>query len=294
MKYLGILVAFVALFLFATEEFAEAKRFGSAKSFGGSSIFSSTAPKAPITSGSSSAGFNQSATGAGASAGATTMAGRSGMGLMGGLLAGTFLGSMLMGGPLGGGLLDIILLGLLVYFGLRIFRSFTGQGQQNNGQRQQNAQQYRQNTSAQQSADMWSNLQSSPQANAQEARPQSHGIDTREFTEGAKSAFVRMQESWDARNLQDIALFTTQSVFNEIKKQAMEDPEPSKTEILSLAAQINKIEKDNKADRISVYFTALIREDQENAMPENVTELWHFLREDQNANWKIDGIQQVA
>ncbi len=297
MKYISIVFAFLAILLFSLNEVADAKRFGGGKSFGGKSIFSSPAPKAP----SGGSNFNKqtntfSQNNAAAGAGATT-AGRSGFGMggmLGGLLAGTFIGSMLSGTPgAGGGIMDILILGLLVYFGVRIFRSFTQRGN-SQANSQANSQNYRQEYSQNSQANAWDNLRSSNEDYYEDnMQPQVNGIDRAEFIEGAKSAYIRMQESWDKRDLDDIKLFTSPTVYSEIKAQAEENPEQSSTQILSLSADIHKVEKDGEADSVSVYFTAFMREEKEQAMAQNITELWHFYRENEQAHWKIDGIQQV-
>ncbi len=297
MKYISIVFAFLAILLFSLEEIAEAKRFGGGRSFGGKSTFSSPAPKAP----SGGSNFNKqtntfSQNNAAAGAGAATASRGFGMGgLFGGLLAGTFIGSMLSGTPgAGGGLMDILIIGLLVFIGVRLFRSFTQRGSS-----QENTQNYRQdysNTRQNSQGNAWDNLRSSNQEYYEdniEEEAQVNGIDRAEFVEGAKSAFIRMQESWDKRDLDDIKLFTSPTVYAEIKAQAEESPEQGTTQILSLSADIHKVEKENDADRVSVYFTAFMREEKEQAMAQNITELWHFYRENADAHWKIDGIQQI-
>ncbi len=295
MKHLSILLAFIAVLVFSMAELADAKRFGGSKSFGSKPSFSTSAPKAPSTGSTSS--VNQTnrnttnATGAGA---ATATAGRSGFGMMGGLfgglLAGTFLGSMLGGLPGGGGFLDIIIIGLLVYFGFRLFSSFSKK-KDNSTQQQAQTHNYSQQKSTLNNA--WNNLKSEPTESAQsqeQLTENSYGIDPAEFLEGAKATYVRMQESWDKRDIDDIKIFTSSAVYDVVKQDSLENPNPSSTVILNLSAQINAIEKDGEKDRISVYFTALLYEEGEQS---NITELWHFVRDNKFSMWKVDGIQQV-
>ncbi len=279
MKYIGIVFAFIAMVLFVLPEDADARRIGSARSFGGSSSFSTPAAKPPVTSGINNA--TGATAGAGAAA-AGTMTRNSGMGMMGGmfggLLAGSLIGSMLFGGAFaGGGLIDFLLIALLFYIGFRLFNSFRAKNNNTNS--------YQGRAQA--------NYAEHSQAPRQESPVQkANTIDNAEFIEGAKTAYNRLQASWSKRDLEDIKIFTTKAVYTEIEKHFEEDPEPCETEIISLSAQINNIEKDRDMDRISVYFTCLMREgDEENA--KTVTELWHFLREDVYSMWKVDGIQQV-
>ncbi len=319
MKYFSIFLAFLAICLFTMPDLADAKRFGGSRSFGSKPSFSTQAPKAPSTGATSGSTFNQrnttnnsnAATAGTAGAGAAT-ASRGGFGLMGGLLAGTLLGSMFFGTPFaGGGFMDIIIIGLLFYFGMRIMRSFTGNKRQQQPQRPQSQQHYQsQNNTSNNNAvgnSVWDNLKANNQDNQnnyadysaenQATNYEQNQANTlqenEEFLEGAKTLYVRMQDSWDKRDLADIQLFTTSAVYSEIKKQAIEDPNPSETLIISVNAQINTKETDGEMERISVYFNAMLREDKEQAMAENVTELWHFMRENKESNWKLDGIQQI-
>ncbi len=279
MKYIGIVFTFLAMFLFVMPEDAESARIGRGSSFGSKSTFSTPAAKPPVTSNIT----NNSIGGANAGAAAGTLNRGSGMGMMGGmfggLLAGSLIGSMLGGGAFaGGGLFDILLIGLFVYIAFRLFTNLRGQ---------------KQGQSAEYFNGRMDNYAEHSSAPSQEASVQNqHKIDTKEFIEGAKTAYNRLQSSWSKRDLNDIKIFTTKSVYAEIQKHFEEDPEPCITEVISLDAQINNIEKDNGKDRISVYFTCLIREG-EDANAQNVTELWHFVREDEVSMWLVDGIQQV-
>ncbi len=296
MKHLSILLAFIAVLIFSMAELADAKRLGGSKSFGSKPSFSTSAPKAPSSGSTSSVNqTNRNTTGAAGAGAATATAGRSGFGMMGGLfgglLAGTFLGSMLGGLPGGGGFLDIIIIGLLVYFGFRLFSSFSKKKDNNSQQQQAQTHNYSQQKSTLNNA--WSNLKSEPTESTQtqeQSNENSYGIDPAEFLEGAKATYVRMQESWDKRDIEDIKIFTSSAVYDVVKQDSLNDPNPSSTVILNLSAQINAIEKDGDKDRISVYFIALLNEDGEQS---NVTELWHFVRDNKFSMWKVDGIQQV-
>ena len=51
-------------------------------------------------------------------------------------------------------------------------------------------------------------------------------FDQEEFLRGAKMAYTRLQESWDRRDLDDIAQFATPAVVQELRAQRDEDPKP--------------------------------------------------------------------
>ena len=118
MKIKALVTAFIFLFTaiaLSIPDSADAARMGGGRSFGSRPSMSRPAQQPAQRS---------------ATAGQTQAPGRNGMmggmgGLFGGLLAGTLLGSMLSGSGLGGGgggFLDLILLGVLVFVGYKLFQ----------------------------------------------------------------------------------------------------------------------------------------------------------------------------
>ena len=228
-------------------------------------------------------------------------------GLFGGLLAGTLLGSLLGGGGAAGagggiGFIDIILFGLVIWLGLKFFRRM----------HQGNAPQAETRTPFQQpyadaGPNAYNDVQASPSAwdrlrNAAQdgssvggfGAPQvPAGFDTDEFLQGAKAAYVRMQSSWDQRDLNDIALFATPAVMDVLREQMREDPNPSSTELVSISAQLMGVANEGQLQRAQVYFDVLMREDPKQLRPEPAREIWHFVRTLPDGTWKLDGIQQA-
>lgn len=303
--FAGIFLLFTAISL-ALPDYAEAARMGGGRSFGSRPSMSRPAP-AP----------RQSTTQRQATTAPTQTPGRMGMmgGLFGGLLAGTLLGSLLgngMGG--GGGLLDIIILGLLFFVGYKLYKKFRSRTSQEtapagasryynaNSQNEPPLQVPLERTDG--GADAWSRLKAA--VTARDAGQTTNGFntgdsndtvpagfDTEEFLQGAKAVYNRLQSSWDKRDLSDISQFATAAVMANLQNQLEEDPEPSHTEIMLVNAQLLGVEKDGPGERAQVYFDVLMRESPTQKTPENVREIWHFLRMGQNGNWKLDGIQQV-
>lgn len=294
-----------AVLVIGMADFADAKRFGGGRSFGSrpsfSKSFSKPVPRTPL---------NQNR-----SAFTNTQQPRRGLfggrgGMFGGLLAGTLLGSLLFGGGFGGiGFFDIILLVLAFFFLRNMFRSRRMESQQSayqsGGHATYNQQQAYQppqddySTMQRQSQDAWANLRSTPAGGsyAQDVQPEVStptGFDTDEFLKGAKVVFNRLQQSWDSRDLDDIKQFTTQEVFESIKQQAKEDPVPSHTEILMSNARLLEVKEDTDGILATVYFDVLMRENQSAQHPEQVREVWHFLKANKNDSmWLLDGIQQL-
>ena len=221
-------------------------------------------------------------------------------GLLGGLLAGSLIGSLLFGGGFsGGGIMDILLLGILLFVGLKLFARArnkataapAGAGNAPMGGMEPPLQ--RNDTAA----SGWDTL--SGQNNAYNSQPEvvipmPADFDAEEFLRGAKMAYNRLQAAWDSRDLNDIAQFASPAVMDAVRQQLAEETEPSKTEILLVNAQLLSVVNEDKEQRAQVYFDVLMRERPDQPTPSNVREIWHFVRELDGGTWKLDGIQQVA
>ncbi len=294
---LTVLLFTGSLFIIAIQD-ADAARFGGRKSFGSKPSMqrSTTAPK-------QQQGVTQTPPGASAAQSVKKPGLLGGMGgMFGGLLAGTLLGSLLFGGDFdGGGIMDILLVALLLFLAFKLFARMRGgsKPQMAGGYAQQGAQapqeqggMHYQSAQQQSQGDLWSNLQQGSQP-ATPAGPQvPEGFDVEDFLSGAKMAFSRLQASWDKRDIEDIALFTSSSVLEEVKAQLAEDPNPSQTEILLTNAQLLSVKEENDEQLATVYFDVLMREAPTKDTAQ-VREVWHFVRPATGGNWKLDGIQQI-
>ena len=120
------------------------------------------------------------------------------------------------------------------------------------------------------------------------------GFDAPEFLKGAKVMYTRMQAAWDKRDLDDIRQFTSAEVFEEIRRQAQEDPTPGKTELLLITPRILDVRETDGQTIASVLYDVMMRENREE-MTKQVRELWHFSRDagKPTAFWVLEGIQQV-
>ena len=306
-KTLALCAACLATLSLAMPDYADAARLGRGRSFGSSTIMSrpATPPSGTLRSGTSTVNRQAPLNSSRADGGAATMA-RSNTGLLGGLfgglLAGTFLGSLL-GGPgmasgMIGGFMNILLLGLLVYFGVRLFRRFRG-GQSSSDNTVQNERPYEAPRQYSQGSS-WDNLRSEQNVQQAQTAEESSEVtlpadfDQDEFLRGAKMAYNRLQAAWDSRDLNDIAQFASPAVMDAVRQQLAEETEPSKTEILLVNAQLLSVVNEDKEQRAQVYFDVLMRERPDQPTPSNVREIWHFVRELDGGTWKLDGIQQVA
>ena len=263
---------------------AEAARFGGGKSFGGSPSMSksfSPPPQSPALTRQQTPGGAPGATGASPRFG--------GMGMLGGLLAGTLIGSLLFGGGFhGGGIMDILILGLILYLAFKLFARVRQTPAPADGPRLRE-----EDAPAQRSGMEWGQFRSGPSSDAafrQADLPAN--FDEEEFLRGAKMAYARLQTSWDKRDLDDIAQFTTPAVMKEIHAQAADDPNPSVTEVLLVNAQLLSVTKEEDIQNAAVYFDTLLREDPSVQSASQTREVWHFTRV-ADESWKLDGIRQA-
>lgn len=297
-KLIRMFAIILALSVFSTlsmPDDADARRFGSGRSIGRTTTVRPSAP-AGVTSSQQNFQQRQQSSAINNNAGAAAM-NRSGMfgGLFGGLLAGTLLGSLLGGGGAGsGGLLDLLLIGLVVYFGIKFFKNRRQINTNQNNTSQQNDyynQQPTQNFQAGNNS-AWDNLRSERSENT--APYTSTGtFNTEEFLEGAKKLYVRMQESWDMRDIKDIKQFTSPIMHKDIEEQFAEDPNPSKTEIILINPSVLEVKQEGDYEQVAVLFDVLLKE-AESPANEQVKEIWNFSRnKTQKGNWVLDGIQSV-
>jgi predicted lipid-binding transport protein (Tim44 family) len=120
-------------------------------------------------------------------------------------------------------------------------------------------------------------------------------FDQDDFMKGAKAVYTRLQSSWDKRDLEDIRQFTSKEVWQEISRQAQEDPQPGKTDILRVNARLLEVATSNRHTVASVLFDVMMRESKEDDMAKEVREIWHFSKDDNDPKsfWVLEGLQQV-
>jgi len=286
------LLAIVCLMVTGIYHDAEAKRFGGGSSFGKS--FSK--PHAPL---SSKQGFSKQN-----AAGAASSPARGGMmGMLGGLAMGGLLGALLFGGAFDGiNFMDILLLGGIAFAIFWFMRKKAGAaaprenyayaGQQPQGQANPNESMLKE--------DAFTSSQASPQATATE-RPD---VDESFFIPASKDIFLRMQASWDAKNMDDIRTFCTPEISSriELDMQALGDTH-TKTEIAMLNAEMLDAWVEADFEWVAVKFSALLKEETLAATGEvlesdsnNLDETWIFkhAQHSDDPTWYLSGIQQNA
>lgn len=297
-----LLVVLASLALIAQDAEA-ARRMGGGKSFGRQTMNrdQATQPaRTPAQDAAAKPGQQQPP--------ATAPAGNRWMGALGGLAAGLGIAALLshfgLGGAFASALGSMLMLALLIFGGLFLWRMIKRSGYPQSG-----TPPLRQAFEAPASGRMMgsgatTNAYGAPIPGARDAAQApvdsvdgTNGIpadfDVEGFLRIAKVNFNRLQAAWDARDLDDIRKFTTPEVFAEIKMQREEAGDRNdRTEVENLDAKLLGIETTPEEYVASVRFSGTIRESGD--IPEGFEEVWNLVKPvNGRAGWLLGGIQQV-
>lgn len=262
---------------------AEAKRMGGGGSFGKQSA--SPTRSAPM----------QNRAAAPSKAAPAAAAGSPWRGMLGGALLGLGLGALLshfgMGGALASMISTILMVGLLAFAALFLYRMLTRKA---GGQQPRPA--FAGIAEKSLKPEIGANLPASGGYTSRVANTES-GIpadfDTAGFLRHAKTNFLRMQAAWDKAEVQDIREFTTPEMFAELKMQLTErGASPNHTDVMILDAELLGIESNESEYLASVRFTGSIRES-EGAAAEPFNEIWNLTKPTTGGGWLLAGLQQA-
>ena len=120
------------------------------------------------------------------------------------------------------------------------------------------------------------------------------GFDAEGFLRAAKTNFVRLQVANDSGQLNEIREFTTDPLFEEVKKDIAERGFASQqTDIASLDAELLELVTEGGKHWASVRFSGLSRETPGTA-PTRFEEVWNLVKPaDGSSGWLLAGIQQM-
>lgn len=118
-------------------------------------------------------------------------------------------------------------------------------------------------------------------------------FDIEGFLRNAKVHFHRLQSAWDRKDLKDIQDFATPEVFAEIRMQLAEETGNNYTEVVTLNADLLAIEESGDDWLASVRYTGTMRETQ-GAPAAPFQEIWNLVkRKDGGNGWLLAGMQQI-
>jgi predicted lipid-binding transport protein (Tim44 family) len=291
-----LLILSVLSILTMTE--ADAARMGGGKSFGSKPSYSQSY-RAPSSAERPSAAPQQA--GAASPAMARNQAARESlsrrggfMGMLGGLALGGLLGAMLFGGGFEHiNFMDIIVFAVVAFL---LFKFLSARRSQQAGAPAMARQQYQ--DAPQGGAGFETDVLSTRQRSASAENMQSDTLpadfDKNAFMNGAKAAYVQLQQAWDSGQLSEMRALTTDQVFAELQDQIRGRTGDNRTELLQIELKLLRVADVGNTREASVRFDVLMREES-SADPVWVHEVWHFIRSkySNQPTWYLDGIQQV-
>ena len=133
-----------------------------------------------------------------------------------------------------------------------------------------------------------------PQAAALQTAQIPAGFDAAGFLRGAKLNFVKLQIANDRGQLDEIREFTTQEMFEELKKDVLErGAGAQQTDVASLEAELLELATENDRHWAAVRFCGTVRE-APGAEPVAFEEVWNLAKPvDGSSGWLLAGIQQM-
>ena len=214
------------------------------------------------------------------------------MGMLGALALGGLLGALFFGGAFEGiNFMDVLIFGLIIFLLFKLMArraqpaAAGGYGPADMDDADSNHQE--------RAGTAYSGSQSNEEQSIDDLRSATpNKFAQTDFLEGAKNCFARLQQAWDDGDLADIRQFTTDHVFGEIQDQYHARGKQSRTEILSLEAELLSASELGTKQEAIVMFKAELKEDGEQHL---IEEVWHFVKpqNNQHSSWILDGIQQV-
>jgi predicted lipid-binding transport protein (Tim44 family) len=232
------------------------------------------------------------------------------MGPLAGLAAGFGIAALLSSLGLGAGLAQMLsnalLIGLVIFAGVLLFRFIAnrrrpdlayGHGAAN--RQQTNGSPFSNQTGQARPETNLSGLQRTAAkwgaaAGAVKAPDATLGLDQAELLTSAKTMFVRLQGAWDRNEQGDLFELTTPEMFARIKQDLEgRGGQPNRTEVQQLDAEVLGVETNADETLVSVRFYGQIRED-DAPTAEPFREVWNIVRAAHgDPAWRLAGIQQL-
>ncbi|MEB0141075.1 MULTISPECIES: Tim44-like domain-containing protein [unclassified Undibacterium] len=225
-------------------------------------------------------------------------------GIVGGLIGGALIGAALshfgLGGAVAGmlgSLLTFALIGLAIFFVIRLFRKNSASSGSTGYAQPAYAGMATSNT-----PEIGSRIE--PQPAWQSAAPVAANaatwsvpadFDVPAFLRSAKTYFIRLQAAWDKADINDLREFTSAEMYAELKLEIQERGATANvTDVVHIDAELLGIETVGNDHLASVKFTGMIKESQ-NAPAEAFAEVWNLSKPaNGQGGWVLAGIQQLS
>ncbi|HEY6966669.1 MAG TPA: Tim44-like domain-containing protein [Burkholderiales bacterium] len=287
---LGFTAALLLAALVATD--ADAGRLGGSRSIGAQRSVASTPPASAPARQQQAAPAGQQQT-APAAQPVTQPQPASGFArwapLLGGLALGGALGWLMGANGMGGLMVGLLLAGLLVFAAIALVRMLT----QKRGEAPQRFQYagLGSETVAAPPPSQAAGFESQPARVANAHVPD--GFDVAGFLKGAKLNYMRLQIANDQGNLEELREFTTDALFEELKRDVQaRGGARQQTDVLALNADLLEVVTEGDKHWASIRFSGSLRESPGDA-PQGFEEVWNLAKPVSGGGWQLAGIQQM-
>jgi predicted lipid-binding transport protein (Tim44 family) len=210
--------------------------------------------------------------------------------LLGGLALGGALGWLMGANGMGGLMVGLLLVGLLVFaamFVVRMLKQKSGEAPQ----RFQYAGGMGSETVAAPPPSQSAGFEAQPARAVASNVPD--GFDVAGFLKGAKLNYMRLQIANDQGNLEELREFTSDELFEELKKDVVgRGGARQQTDVLALNADLLEVVTEGDKHWASVRFSGSLRESPGEA-PQGFEEVWNLAKPVSGGGWQLAGIQQM-
>lgn len=225
---------------------------------------------------------------------ATTPPKRSWMGPLAGLAAGLGLAALFSHLGMGEELASIVMIALLAFGALMLFRLLTRRNAGIQGQGASPMQYAGAGTASAPDSPPPANVGFPAGSSDAVAPALPHDFDAAGFVRQAKVHFIRLQAAHDARDLDDLRSFTTPEIFAELSLDIQDRAGASQhTEVLNVDVKVLDVAQEGERQIVSVRYSGQLREEA-GAPPVAFNEVWHLVKPvDDSRSWAIAGIEQM-
>jgi predicted lipid-binding transport protein (Tim44 family) len=211
--------------------------------------------------------------------------------MFGGLALGGALGWLMGANGMGGLMVGMLLVALLAYAAFAVARMLA----QKRGEAPQRLQYaglgMGSETVAAPPPSQAAGFEAQPAAAATQAPA---GFDVAGFLRGAKLNYMRLQIANDEGNLEELREFTSDELFEELKKDVVQrGGARQQTDVMALNADLLEVVTEGDRHWASVRFSGTLRESP-GAAPQGFEEVWNLAKPVSGAGgWYLAGIQQM-
>jgi hypothetical protein len=116
-------------------------------------------------------------------------------------------------------------------------------------------------------------------------------FDAADFLQGARTLYIRLQKAWASRDIADLSPFVSPEMLETLRKQAESNPEPVKTDIIMINAELKDMQSNGDTQTAQTAFRVLMRTGAASE-PVEVAELWTFTRGPESQGmWRLCAIR---